>query len=506
MNPWKQFRLSVRQRLLLSNFIMVLVPLLLVVLCSSAIFIGLRATGSFRDREVELVWPEAGDSAAVQLGLSHLRAHVDWQWRGDTSPATLRRHVATLEQKGIQVAILDNGAVTYETTPGTAQSLVDKSYALAPQKGNVFEWDENGLVFRYLSEERNTMTVAIGSLPFKVGSSYFPDTIEHILADLAMVVIALACLVIILTGMILSRNLSHKILLPLEELRQSARRIERGDCTTPVQVYSSDELGETAAVFDSMRQQLQQNRQLSQLYEKNRQELLAGIAHDLATPLTKINGYTSGLLEGIADTPEKQRHYLELVQRTSLSMNQLVQTLFLFSKLELGKVVFQWATIDLDAMLTDFVDSHVYVLAEQGFQLAYHKELAVPALVRIDKAQFQRVLDNILSNSIKYKEGTSGRLNIILRMEGNVYRVDFIDEGRGVSPEELEKVFEGFYRTDKARSATAKGNGLGLAVTKKIVEGMQGKVWAEPGITKGLNICLTLPKAAIGADSVDDPV
>ena len=161
-------------------------------------------------------------------------------------------------------------------------------------------------------------------------------------------------------------------------------------------------------------------------------------------------------------------------------------------------------TIDLDDMLTDFVDSHVYVLAEQGFQLAYHKDLAAPALVRIDKAQFQRVLDNILSNSIKYKEGTSGRLNIILRMEGNVYRVDFIDEGRGVSPEELEKVFEGFYRTDKARSATAKGNGLGLAVTKKIVEGMHGEIWAEPGIVKGLKICLILPKTAIGADIIDD--
>ena len=495
MNGWKQLRLSVRQRLLISNFIMVLVPLLLLVSSVGVIFVGLRATGSFRDREFELVWPEAGDSAAIQLGLSHLRAHVDWRWRAGTSPAPIRRHVATLEQRGIQTAVLYDGTVNYETIPGTAQSLLEQSYARAPQAGNAFIWDERGLVFRYLSEEQHAVAVAIGEVPFKVGSSYFPDTIEHILGDVAILAMVLAGLVIILTGTLLSRNLSRKILLPLDELRQSARRIERGDYVTPVRTYRADELGETAAVFESMRQQLQQNRELRQLYDKNRQELLAGIAHDLATPLTKISGYTSGLLEGIADTPEKQRHYMELVQRTSLSMEQLVQTLFLFSKLELGKVVFQWETIDLAEMLTNFVNSHRGVLAEQGFQLTFHIDTIAPALVRIDTIQFQRVLDNILSNSIKYKDGPLGSLKITLRADGNAYHLKFIDDGRGVSPEELEKVFDGFYRTDKARSATANGSGLGLAVTRKIVEGMHGEIWAEMGVKKGLRICLTLPRA-----------
>jgi DNA-binding response OmpR family regulator len=109
MSRWHLAHLSVRKRLLFNNFIMVLVPVLLLVISSTVIFMGLRATGNFRDREIELVWPEAGDSAAIQLGLSHLRAHVDWKWK-DNSVGAIHRHVATLERAGIQVAVLDDGA------------------------------------------------------------------------------------------------------------------------------------------------------------------------------------------------------------------------------------------------------------------------------------------------------------------------------------------------------------------------------------------------------------
>lgn len=495
MSRWHLAHLSVRKRLLFNNFIMVLVPVLLLVISSTAIFMGLRATGNFRDREIELVWPEAGDSAAIQLGLSHLRAHVDWKWK-DNSVGAIHRHVATLERAGILVAVVDDGAEVYETVPGTADSLLADSYEIAPQQGNALVWDEKGLMFRYLSEDGQSIAVAMGPVPFEIGRSYFPDSIEDILADIAVIAMIMAVLVIALTGVFLARNLSRKILTPLEELRQSAKCIEHGDYEKPVRVYSSDELGETAAVFESMRQQLQQNRQLQLVYEKNRQELLVGIAHDLATPLTKITGYTSGLLDGIADTPEKQRHYLELVRRTSQSMAQLVQNLFLFSKLELGKVVFQWQIVDLAELIHEFVDSQAYVLAEQGFQLACKIDTSpdMPTLVRIDPIQFRRVLDNILSNSIKYKEGNEGWLNIVLHMQGDNYQIDFTDGGRGVSPEELSRLFESFYRTDKARSAAARGNGLGLAVTKKIIDGMQGEVWAETVQPKGLRICITLPR------------
>ena len=128
MSRWHLAHLSVRKRLLFNNFIMVLVPVLLLVISSTAIFMGLRATGNFRDREIELVWPEAGDSAAIQLGLSHLRAHVDWKWK-DNSVGAIHRHVATLERAGILVAVVDDGAEVYETVPGTADSLLADSSA-----------------------------------------------------------------------------------------------------------------------------------------------------------------------------------------------------------------------------------------------------------------------------------------------------------------------------------------------------------------------------------------
>ncbi|MGN8831009.1 sensor histidine kinase [Selenomonas montiformis] len=491
------FHMNVRRRLLFNNFVMVMVPLLLLVLLCSIVFYGLRATGSFRDREMELFWPEAGSSASIHLALSHLRAHVDWKWRERSDAGELRRHCASLEKLGIRTAVIDDGQVVYETVPGTARQLLQRSYELAPQEGNAFLWDETGLVYRYLSASQHSEAVAIGSVPFQVGSSYFPDSIEQILQQFAVAAALLAGLIIIVTGVLLAGYLSRRILVPLEELRRSARRIEAGDYETQVTVFDQDELGETAVVFEGMRRQLQQNRRLHRVYERNRQELLAGIAHDLATPLTKIQGYTSGILDGIANTPEKRRHYLELVYRTSRSMERLVQDLFLFSKLELGKETFQWEAADLTRVLQDFVESQHEVLAAQGFHLCFDRSevRGNGALVRMDVLQFQRVLENLLSNSIKYKAGEEGYLGISLSVDGSYFRLDFDDRGRGVDPKDLPYLFDSFYRTDKARSNVAKGSGLGLAVTKKILEEMGGKIWAEPGKTgKGLCICIELPQ------------
>lgn len=164
---------------------------------------------------------------------------------------------------------------------------------------------------------------------------------------IAIGVFLLAAAVIVFIGFLLVRRMTRDIVAPLESLQQASRRIASGDYDTPVASCSTDELGETAAVFEEMRRQLQAGRKMRDAYEKNRQELFAGIAHDLATPLTKIQGYTGGILDGIAATPEKQKKYLELVYHTSQSMEQMVHELFLLSKFDLGKVDFQWENASL---------------------------------------------------------------------------------------------------------------------------------------------------------------
>ena len=480
--------LSVRHRLILNNIIMVFVPVLLLVIIGSTVFYGLRATGNFREREIELLWPEAGNSAPILMGLSHIFTNVDGGER-----ESLGRHVGSTEAAGIEVAVVRDGEVVYETVPGQARSLINKSYELASGDGNVLHWDDDGLVYRYVSKDKKSIGVAIGPVPFLIGRGFFPPHMGLVWSLIAIGVFLLAAAVIVFIGFLLVRRMTRDIVAPLEDLQHASRRIASGDYDTPVASCSTDELGETAAVFEEMRRQLQAGRKMRDAYEKNRQELFAGIAHDLATPLTKIQGYTGGILDGIAATPEKQKKYLELVYHTSQSMEQMVHELFLLSKLDLGKVDFQWENASLAPLLQQYVDLQKEALSAQGFSLRFENRLPGESPVVLDRIQFQRVLDNVLSNALKYRDSDNGSLTVRLAAKDGGYLIECEDRGRGVAQEDLGRIFESFYRTDKARADVAKGSGLGLAVTARIIEAMQGRIWARPAVPKGLCICIWLP-------------
>lgn len=480
--------LSVRHRLTLNNIIMVFVPVLLLVIIGSTVFYGLRATGNFREREIEILWPEAGDTVPVLMGLSHIFTNVD-----GGEQEKLERHVQSMEAAGIEVAVIRDGEVAYETVPQQARSLIAESYRLAPGTGNVLRWDEDGLVYRYVSQDGRSIGVALGAVPYRIGWSFFPPHMGLVWSLIAIGVFLLAAAVIVFIGFLLVRRMTCDIVAPLEDLQQASRRIANGDYDTPVASHGTDELGETAAVFEEMRRQLQAGRKMRDAYEKNRQELFAGIAHDLATPLTKIQGYTGGILDGIAATPEKQKKYLELVYHTSQSMEQMVHELFLLSKLDLGKVDFQWENASLAPLLQQYVDLQKEALSAQGFSLRFENRLPGESPVVLDRIQFQRVLDNVLSNALKYRDSDNGSLTVRLAAKDGGYLIECEDRGRGVAQEDLGRIFESFYRTDKARADVAKGSGLGLAVTARIIEAMKGRIWARPAAPKGLCICIWLP-------------
>ena len=175
-------------------------------------------------------------------------------------------------------------------------------------------------------------------------------------------------------------------------------------------------------------------------------------------------------------------------------MEQMVHELFLLSKLELGKAVFQWENASLVNLLSQYVKLQAAPLQEQHFSLTFENRLGDdPAVICLDRLQFQRVLDNTLSNALKYKDSDTGSLTLRLAAQDGGYLLECEDRGRGVAQEDLGRIFESFYRTDKAREGVAKGSGLGLAVTAKIVAAMGGRIWARPAMPKGLCICIWLP-------------
>ena len=169
-------------------------------------------------------------------------------------------------------------------------------------------------------------------------------------------------------------------------------------------------------------------------------------------PLSPNPGLCSGLQDGIADTPEKQQRYLQKILETTESMAKLNQTLFLFSKLDLDQVPFHWETVDLCACLKDYVEEQKDHWEQNGLQVTLESTLD-RAPVKMDRDQFARVLDNLLSNSWKYKTEKTGTAQFHLFSDGqNRVRLELADNGSGVAPDQLDRIFESFYRTDRARS------------------------------------------------------
>lgn len=485
--------LSVRKRLMFSNFMMVFIPVLLILLIGVSVLLGLRLTGNARRSEIALLWPENGPALSIQLAISSLRVQLD-RVKGPEMHEVLEACQA-LEEQGIQVAIVNGDNVLYVTQGSDASAVTAKLRERYAGTGSVFLWDEGGFAFRYVAA-KNTMTaVAVGNVPFLAHGGISESTFKNVLEITAFVVLGISIFIIVVTGVFLSRQLSRQIVKPLEELRHAAGEIRRGNLDYTIFTEMKDELGVACREFDQMRRQLKAARETQERYEKNRKELIVGISHDLSTPLTSVKGYTSGLLDGIAKTAEKKEHYLNMIYQTACNMEKLVESLFLFSKLDLGRVEFCLEAVQLQNYLADYVAENADRLLARGLRIVFQSHGA-NFQVRIDRMQFQRVVENLVENSLKYKRSEIGNLTISLKDEENgQLRLEFADDGVGVAVSELSKLFESFYRTDPARTNVSKGSGLGLAIVKQIITTMQGKIWAENGKSGGLTICILLPVA-----------
>lgn len=484
--------LSIRNRLLFSNFTMVFIPVLLLLIIGGLLFAGLRLTGNAREKEIALLWPESGSSLSLQISFSQLKIQMDRQ--AGIQPHKLQEICQNLEDQGLKIAIFDENTLIYETNTGDSEILSTQVHTQHPTPGSVFLWDDQHVIFRYFSPKTNMQALVVGNIPFNVKSSSIPPGFRDIVQTLAFIIISIAVCIIILVGIYLSRQLSLQIIQPLEKLRYMTSEISKGNLNNPIKSTNRDELGDTCREFEKMRLQLKTAAETRNKYEKNRRELIAGISHDLSTPLTRIKGYTSGLIDGIANTPQKKEHYLNMIHQTSISMENLVNTLFLFSKLELGQAPFYWETVNLANYLVDYIDESSTVWINRGICITLQNN-ATTSLVSMDRMQFQRVIENLIENSLKYKNSPKGALTISLwDATSGQLRLDFIDNGIGVTEKDLPKLFDSFYRADPARSNVASGSGLGLAIVKQIINAMHGHIWAQKTQPKGLTICIELPK------------
>ncbi len=299
---------------------------------------------------------------------------------------------------------------------------------------------------------------------------------------------------VLVVSLIVSKFVFRRVMQAIDTLVDGANHLRDGDLEYRIDYPRRDEFSGVCQAFNQMAERLWESVNHQRRDEESRKQLIAGISHDLRTPLTAIKAYAEGLAGGVAATPEMRAKYLDTIKMKAEDMDKIIQQLFLFSKLDMPAFPLDLTRIDLGDELIRMADGIRDEYARAGMDLSLRLADG-PAPVEADVLLLRAALGNILENSFKYKHKERGRVEVDCRRRGDQVVVTLTDDGPGVAEEERELLFEVFYRCDAARSDTGQGSGLGLAITAKIIRQMGGAIAAENVPGGGLAIVMTLPAA-----------
>ena len=345
-------------------------------------------------------------------------------------------------------------------------------------------------------------------------------------------------IIICFTASILTLWIYQGMVRPVNVLKKATHKMRDGDLDFSIKTQREDEIGMLCKDFEEMRIRLKESIEMRLASEQEMRELVSNISHDLKTPLTAIEGYTEGIMDGVADTPEKQEKYLKIIHKKAKEMAMLVDELSVCSKIENGIVPYNFQHINVEEYFGDCMQEISMDLDIQNISVEYTNEVDKDVRVEMDPEQLKRVINNIVGNSMKFIEADSGTISIHIKeedkedqqaatvgkegekaeksgenhrsvfgkkekeekkeqvMEPGMIQVEFRDTGKGIAAENLPHVFDRFYRADAARQSS-KGSGLGLAISKKIIEDHGGRIWAESEEGAGTSIFFTLRKEMI---------
>lgn len=300
---------------------------------------------------------------------------------------------------------------------------------------------------------------------------------------------------LVLTNGLLTYWVSRSILRPLRALKRATQQIKEGNLDFTLKPQAKDEIGDLSLAFEQMRGKLKESIDLQLQYEENRKELISNISHDLKTPITAIKGYVEGIKDGVANTPEKLDKYLTIIDSKATAMDQLIEELFLFSKLDLKRLPFTFEQVEINQYLQDCTEELQLELEKYGIAVSFQPLAHTNRTCIVDREKLKRVITNIVGNSVKYMNKADGRISLAAHESGEMVTVQITDNGPGISEEALPFIFDRFYRADQSRNASTGGSGLGLAIAKQIIDEHGGRIWAESKDEHGISISFTLRKS-----------
>lgn len=400
-------------------------------------------------------------------------------------------HTIPIEEAGGYVEIVNNsGDIVYSKgkTPNnrTSYSLTDFNAVLS---GNYYDDPSSQFSYKtfYNGTDNLLLVIAIPKShytglmnSYKLKPSYF-----------IVISAILSFFIFLISFIIYSKSSSKAFIKPLRALMEGVKKISTGDYSTRIYLKSNNEFGQLSDSFNNMAKKIQEEQKLKENSENIRKKLILDISHDLKNPLANILGYSEYILNNPNISQDEKDKYLVIINNNSIRANSLIQDLFNFSKLQSEDFKLNFKQTDICEFLREVIASYISEIEEKNFNYVFD----IPDksfYVNIDENHLIRAIGNLISNSLKYNsEGT------VLIIKGFSLDKKFIikikDNGIGIPKELKENIFNPFVKVDVSRNSKNGGSGIGLSITKDIIEKHNGSISLECGLNEGAEFSIYLP-------------
>ncbi|KNY29582.1 sensor histidine kinase [Pseudobacteroides cellulosolvens] len=491
--------MSIKIKLLLSNILMIMIPLISSLILA-VILIGVNfdktgfehhKTGDQFDKVAQEIFKEFITISNDTLNNPDKLKDLAYLKSVDDKLKSLNSGIGFVVNNNIYYLSEKIDRLKFQNKISTESRSEDKSYKEkhAKDHDNIQYFNHD---FKLSTGEQCTLYIFFDISPIrKFVSSFMSDFMKYFL------------LIVLFTNGVLTFIVSQSIVKPLRKLKYGVEQIKDGNLSFEISEKSKDEVGAVCRAFEEMRQRLKDALEQQLRYDEERNEFIASITHDLKTPITSIKGHVEGLRDGIADTPEKNDKYLDIVYKKAVDMDRLINDLTFYSNQALKKIPFNFSKANLKIFIEDMMDEYQIELEKLGISIASSYDLDDNTMVKADVEKLKRVIANIFENSIKYMDKEEGHINIDVQDKGNKVLIGIQDNGEGIKEEYLPNIFNRFYRADPSRNTSKGGSGLGLAIASQIIEEHGGKIWAESEFGKGTGIYFELEKIGEGNEKKD---
>ena len=478
--------MSIKRRLFYSNLLMVLIPLLVIFVVMGVFESSIRRSDL----------PQNSTSKELNEAFAKLQDFITNTDGGLLLESSEYRmaFLNTADEYGFHIKATQNADILFNNLDFDDTTLIENFGINLERQIQGFP-----VITHYVGASTFTCAVPTGGEPIYITALYSEGSTRLGMLDMDLklsalqpftIILLFSAIVIIIVNIVLSSRMIRKIMVPVNKLLDGAERIKQGDLSENIHYSGKDELSRVCDSFNEMQDRLRDNINKNIAYEQRQREMVAGISHDLRTPLTSIKSYVKGLKDGVAQTEEKRRSYLDVIYLKTGEMESLIENLFQFAKLETGSIPFYFRRVCLNQYLATYLDKHNEDYRMRGVSLVF-RDTPQKLMLQADVNQMSKVFENIMENSIKYAAEDQVTITVSLKASNESAIIRVKDNGPGVPVEYLPKLFESFYRVDDARSNSTDGSGLGLSIAKHVIEKHGGKIYAEND--NGLAIVIELP-------------